>query len=253
MAIDGQVIVAQSSKITVFSGTATQAAVRGLQGMSLPIGATASTISISEIGTRIATKVATGLEYESINSSFYYRKGDATQLYLQNASRSGALIQDMWFWLDSDDFVALDKINDPAGGIMVGTFASPTANKNEVFSGSIELVVSGSHVMFTKHAKASTAKFSLTAGGAGVSATATSADTTNYAFDDLGFEAGDIVIVHGVTGHTDRTYYLQIKTVANDTLTFEDAIGDEAVLPTTSAAATIQIHGAVPIEVTDTF
>ena len=253
MAIDGQVVVAQSSAITINSGTATQASVRGLQGMSLPIGATASTISISEIGTRIATKVASGLEYDQISSSFYFRKGDATQLYLQSASRAGTLIQDMWFWLDADDFVALDKINDPSGGMMVGTFDSPTANKNEVFTGSVELVVSGSHVMFTKHAKATTAKFSLTAGGAGVSATATSSDTTNYAFDDLGFEVGDVVIIYGVTGHTDRTYYLQVKTVTNDTLTFEEGVGDEAVLPTTSAAATIQIHGAVPIEVTDTF
>lgn len=251
MAIDGQYVICQASKITYRSGKSTQATIKGLQGMGLPLGATASTLSISTIGTRIATQVATGLEYQPITADYYFMKNDPSQQYLMECSRSGTLIQDMWFWIDGTDFVALDKINDPSGGMMVGTFSAPQATKNEVFTGNCELIVSGSHIFFTKHAKASTAVFSLTAGGEGVSATATSADTTNYAFDDLGFVAGDVVIVHGVTGNLDTVYYLQVKTVAAETLTFEDAVGDEAVLPTTSAAATIQIHGAVPIEVTD--
>ncbi len=253
MAIDGQYVVAQSSKITIHSGTSSQATIKGLQSMGLPLGATASTLSISTIGSRISTKVATGLEYEDLQSSFYWMKDDPTQQYLMESSRGGTLIQDMWFWIDSDDFAALDKINDPGGGMMVGTFSSPKASKNEVFSGDCTLVISGSHIFYNTHAKATTAVFSLTAGGSGVSATATSADTTNYSFEDLGFVAGQVVIITGVTGHTDRTYYAQVKTVTDSTLTFEDAIGDEAVIPTTSAASTIQIHGATPIEVQDTF
>lgn len=253
MALDGQYTVAQASKITIYSGKSTQLTVKGLQGMALPLGATASTVTLSVIGTRIATKVATGLEYENISASYYFAKNDATQQYLMEASRAGTLIQDMWFWLDADDFVALDKVNDSAGGMMVGTFSSPTAQKNEVFTGNCELVVSGSHIFFGTHAKAATAVFSLTAGGAGSSATATSADTTDYAFDDLGFEEGQVVVIHGVTGHTTTVYYAQIKTVTSSTLTFEDGIGDEDSIPTTAAASTIQIHAATPIEVSDTF
>lgn len=253
MALDGQYIVAQSAKITIHSGTSTQATVKGLQGMALPLGATASTISLSTIGTRISTKVVSGLEYDAISTSYYFAVDDPTQQYLMNCSRASTLIQDMWFWIDADDFAALDKVNDPGGGMMVGTFSSPTAQKNEVFSGTCEFVVSGSHIFYNTHAKAATAVFSLTAGGAGVSATATSADTTNYSFEDLGFEVGQVVIINGVTGHTDRTYYAQVKTVTDSTLTFEDAIGDEAIIPTTSAASTVQIHGATPIEVADTF
>ena len=253
MAIDGQYVVAQSSKITIHSGTSSQATVKGLQSMGLPLGAVASTTSISTIGTRISTKVATGLEYEDLQSSFFWMVDDPTQQYLMSCSRNSTIIQDMWFWIDSSDFAALDKINDPSGGMMVGTFSSPKASKNEVFSGDCTFVISGSHIFYNTHAKASTAVFSLTAGGAGVSATATSADTTNYSFVDLGFEVGQVVIITGVTGHTDRTYYAQVKTVADATLTFKDAIGDEAVIPTTSAASTIQIHGATPIEVQDIF
>lgn len=256
MALDGQFVVAQAAKITINSGKSTQLTVKGLQGMGLPLGATASTVSLSTIGTRIATKVATGLEYENITANYYFAKNDTTQQYLMDASRSGTLIQDMWFWIDDTDFVALDKINDPSGGMMVGTFSSPTAQKNEVFSGNCELVVSGSHIFFTKHAKATTAVFSITAGGAGVSATATSTDTpaNTYGFvDELGFAVGDVVIITGLTGHLDTVYYAEIASVTNTTMTFVDAVGDEASLPTTAAASTVQIHGAVPIEVSDSF
>ena len=62
MALDGQFTVAQSARITIRSGRSDQLTVKGLQGLSLPLGATASTISLSTIGTRIATKMATGLE-----------------------------------------------------------------------------------------------------------------------------------------------------------------------------------------------
>ena len=254
MAIDGQYVVAQASRITGRSGRSDQFTIKGLQSLALPLGATASTIDISVIGTRISTKVASGLTYDTISTSAYFMKNDPSQQYLMQCSREGTLIQDMWFWIDSEDFVALDKVNDPSGGMMVGTFSSPQASKNEVFTSNVEFVVSGSHIFYTKHAVAPSAVFSTTAGGAGVSATITSADTTNYGFlDDLGFVVGDTVIIHGLTGYLTTVYYGKIKTVTNSTITLEDAIGDEATLPTVSAASTIQIHGAVPIEVNDTF
>lgn len=254
MAIDGQYVVCQAARVTYHSGLATQATIKGLQSMALPLGATGNTTEISVIGTRISTKVATGLSYDNISTSAYFMKNDPSQLYLMDCNRNATLIQDMWFWIDGTDFVALDKVNDASGGMMVATFSSPQASKNEVFTSNVEFAVSGSHIFFTKHADASTAVFSTTAGGAGVSATITSADTTNYGFvDDLGFAEGDVVIIHGLTGYTSNVYYGQIKTVTNSTITLEDAIGDEATLPTVSAASTIKVHGAVPIEVDDTF
>lgn len=253
MALDGQYTICQASKITIHSGKSTQQTVKGLQGMGLPLGATASTVTLSVIGTRIATKVATGLEYENISASYYFAKGDPTQQYLMESSRAGTVIQDMWFWLDADDFVALDKVNDSAGGMMVGTFSSPTAQKNEVFTGNCELVVSGSHIFFGTHAKASTAVFGLTAGSTGVAATVTSSDTTNYSFVDLGFEVDQVVIIHGVTGNLDTVYYGQVSAVAAGVLTLVADVGDNNSIPVTAAASSIQVHAATPIEVSDTF
>lgn len=255
MAIDGQYVVAQASRLTIYSGKSTQLSVKGLQGLTLPLGATASTLPISTIGTRIATKVVSGLEYDNISTSYYFMKNDPTQLYLMEASRNSTIIQDMWFWIDGEDFAAPDLVNDPAAGIMVGTFSSPTAQKNEVYTGTCEMVPTGSFIFFTKHADASTAVFSTTAHGAGA-ATITSTDTpaNTYGFvDELGFAAGDIVIIHGLTGHLTTVYYGKIDTVTNTTITLVAGEGNEATLPTVSAASTIKIHGAVPIEVSDTF
>lgn len=254
MAISGGYIPAQASALTVNSGKSTAISVKGLQGLTLPLGFTQQTSEASVIGTRIATKYATGAAYEDITSNYYFAPGDASQTYLMDCARNATQIQDMWFWLDAADFVALDLISDPGGYVMVGTFSSPTATKNEIYSGSISLVIGGSHILFNKHGVASTAVFSLTAGGAGVAASATSSDTTNFGFSsDLGFVVGDTVIITGVTGHLDTVYYLKVASVSDSTMTFTDAIGNEASLPTTSAVATIKIHGGVPIEVTSTY
>lgn len=254
MAIAGGYIPAQASALTVNSGKSTAISVKGLQGLTLPLGFTQQTSEASVIGTRIATKYATGASYEDITSNYYFAPGDASQTYLMDCARSATQIQDMWFWLDPTDFVALDLISDPGGYVMIGTFSSPTATKNEIYSGSVSIIIGGSHILFNKHAKAATAVFSLTAGGDGVSASATSSDTTNYGFvADLGFAVGDTVIATGVTGHLDTVYYLKIGTVSDASMTFVDAVGNEATLPTTSAAATITLHGGVPIEVTSTY
>lgn len=246
MAIVGGFVVAQASKITIHSGTSDQAVVKGLQGMALPIGATASTISISTIGQRIGIKVATGLEYDPVSTTYYFAKGDPTQQYLMKCSREGTQIQDMWFWIDGDDFAALDKINDPGGYMMVGTFGAPTAQKNEVYTGSVELVIAGSHIFFDRHIGGTTLSF--TAGGPGVDAQVT--DSGN-GFVTAGFETGDTVILTNVDGMD--PLYAKVATVSAGAMTFEDGVGDEALIPTFTGISTTKIHGAEPVEVIDTF
>lgn len=246
MAITGGYVAAQASMLTINSGKSTQAVVKGLQGITLPLGFEQTTQEVSVIGTRIGTKYATGASYSDMDTNYYFAKGDPTQLYLSTCARSGTQIQDMWFWLDGTDFVALDLISDPGGYVMIGTFSSPTAQKNEIFSGSISIVVGGSHIMFDKHISGTTLSF--TAGGAGVSAQVV--DSGN-GFVTAGFAVGDTVIITNLDG-TDPIY-AKIKTVAAGTLTFEDAVGGEADITTDSGSATTFIHGGVPIEVSSTF
>lgn len=246
MALSGGYVPAQASALTVRTGKSNQLSVKGLQGLTLPLGFTQQTSEASVIGTRIATKYATGASYEDINSNYYFAPGDSSQTYLMDCSRNATQIQDMWFWIDATDFVALDLISDPGGYVMVGTFSSPTATKNEIYSGSISLIIGGSHILFNKHIGGTTLSF--TAGGAGVSAQVT--DSGN-GFVTAGFAVGDTVIITYLDGND--PYYAKVKTVAAGTMTFEDAIGNEATIPTASGVAATKIHGGVPIEVTSNY
>lgn len=246
MALAGGYLPCQAAKLTIRTFSANQATVKGLQGMTLPLGFTQTTQEASVIGTRIATKYATGASYEDMETTAYFAPGDPTQEYLSAAGRNGTQIQDMVFWADATDFAALDLISDPGGYVMVGTFGSPKAQKNELFSNSVTIAIGGSHVLYNKHIYGTTLSF--TAGGAGVSAQVTDSAS---GFVTAGFAVGNTVILAHVNNL--GPLYAKIKTMTAGTMTFEDAVGDEAIIPTFSGISTTAIHGAVPIEVDDTF
>jgi len=246
MAISGGYVACQAAKLTINTFKSTQATVKGLQGMTLPLGFTQSTQEVSVIGTRIATKYATGATYEDMDTTYYFAKGDATQAYLSAAARNGSQIQDMCFWIDNTDFAALDLISDTGGYVMVGTFSSPKAEKNSLFSGSISIVIGGSHILFDRHL--SGANIDTVSGGAGVSAQVTDA---NSGFVTAGFAVGDTIILANVNGLD--PLYCKIKTVAAGTITLEDGIGDEDSVPTFAGIETTAIHGGTPIEVDSEF
>lgn len=245
MALDGSFVVCQTGKITLKSGTSEQVTLKGLQGMFLPIGAEAQTVELSVVGTRISTLVATGLKYSEGSFDYYYSRGDESQKLLMQYQRAGTQIQDMWFWVDSTDFVALDLVNDPSGYMMIGTFSAPQATKNEVFSGNCTILPSGSNIVFDKHISGTTLSFT-----AGTTGGATITDSGN-GFLTAGFEVGDTIIMTYVKGLA--PLYGQIKTVVAGTITLEADIADEASVPTFSGIATTAVHGGTPVDVTDSF
>lgn len=246
MAIKGGYVACQAAKLTINSGKTNQASVRGLQGLMLPLGFTQTTQEVSVIGTRIATKYATGATYEDMEVNYYYAKGDPTQAYLSAAARNAAQIQDMWFWVDKDDFAALDLITNPEGYVMIGTVSSPSAQKNEIFSGQISIVIGGSHILYDKHISGTTLSF--TAGGESAPAQVT--DSEN-GFLTAGFAVGDTVILVNVDGLD--PLYAKVLTVAAGAMTFEQTTGDERRIPTATGIASTIIHGGVPIEVDEEF
>lgn len=246
MAIAGGYVPAQSSKLTVLSGKSGELSVKGLQGLTLPLGFTQTVQEASTIGTRIATKYATGASYSDMTTNYYFAPGDASQVLLSTWARTGAQIRDMRFWIDDTDFAALDLINDPGGYMMVGTFGSPSAQKSELYTAEISILVGGSNILFNKHRGGTTLSF--TAGGAGVSAQVTDSGS---GFITAGFAIGDTVIIDYLNGL--NPLYAKVKTVTAGTMTFEDAIGNEATIPTATGVTKTKIHGAVPIEVISEF
>lgn len=242
MAITGGFIAAQNSRLTVNSGKSTALSIKGLQSLTIPLGFQTQSAEASVIGTRIATKYATSASYEDISTTAYFAPGDPSQLYMSSAARAGTQIQDMWFWLDSADFAALDLITDPGGYVMVGTFGSPKASKSDLYSFDVSIMIGGSHIFFDRHITGT--NIDTVAGGAGVSAQVTDA---NSGFVDAGFTVGDTIILTNVNGLD--PIYAKVKTVAAGILTLEDGIGGESTIPTFSGLATTAVHGATPIEV----
>lgn len=243
MAITGAAVVAQTAKLVIRAGKSDELVVKGLQGLGLPLGATASTITITSMDKRIDTKKASGLEYEEITVNYNFLPGDESQDYLQDASRNAREIQDIRFYLDTCDFAALDLISDAPGHMQVGSYTSPSANKNEIFTGSVTFLPAGSFILFSNHVIGTTLAFVADSGSGAVVTDSASK------FVENGFVAGQTVYLDHVNGLDPLC--CKISTVSAGSITLVQGEGDEASVPDFSGIATSAIHSGNPIEVTD--
>lgn len=243
MAFSGSFVVAQNAKLVVNAGKATEMTLRGLQTLGIPIGASASTVTVSEMGRRVDLVLASGLTYESVSTDYNFVIGDPSQTYMMEASRNATQITDARFYIDSTHFGALDLISDTGGYLQVGSMTSPTASKNEVFSGSVEFMPAGSFILFPNHVVGTTLGF--VAGVIGVS----NAKITDSAsgFVTEGFVAGQTVYID----HADGLDPLccKIETVIAGEIELVEGVGDADSLTTSAGIATSAIHGGDPVEI----
>lgn len=243
MAIAGAAVVAQTAKLVVKAGKTDAMTVKGLQGLSIPIGATASTVTIQEMGRRVDIVKASGLAYEEITVNYNYLPDDPSQVYLQDAAYNAREIVDARFYLDSCDFAALDLISDSAGHLQVGSLSSPTATKNEIFTGSVTFLPAGSFILFPNHVIGTTLSFTADAGSG-----ATITDSASN-FVNNGFEAGMTIYLDYVNGLDPLC--CKISAVTAGSITLAQGVGDEASVPTFDGVATTGIHAGTPVEVED--
>lgn len=248
-------LVAQASALIYDAAMSTEATVRGLTGLTLPLGFEMSTITVSEMGRRIDLIVPSGGAYTAIDITANFVPGDPTQKVLQAAALNSTNITTFRFYLKTGcDFAALDLINDSGGAYLIGTYSPPTAQKNELYQNSISILPAGSSVLFIAHsAPGLGTNIDFVAEVAGVSeATATLSAGSWVTF---GFEVGDVAIIDWSTAGTDPIY-AQVKSItgtSDEILTFEyeaDEGGNISDLTTVTGIAASQVHGASPIEVT---
>lgn len=243
MAITGAPVVAQTSRLIVHAGKADQMTLEGLQSLAIPIGASANTITLSMMGTRIDKVVASGLAYEEITVDSYFLPGDESQAFMQDASVNARQIQDSRFYLDSCDFAALDLVSDESGYLQVGTYSAPSASKNDVYSNSITFLPAGSFILFSNHVIGTTLGFVADAGSG-----ATVTDSASH-FVENGFKANHTVYIDYMDGLDPLC--CKIEAVTAGSITLAQGVGDEALVTTFSGMATTAIHSGTPIEVED--
>lgn len=238
-------LVAQASALVLHAAKSNEALVKGLQGLTLPLGFEMSTIQVSEMGRRIDLIVPSGGAYTAIDITANFVPGDPTQQFFQDCAINSTKITDMRFYLKQGcDFAALDLINDSGGAYMIGTYSPPSVgSKNELYQNSISILPAGSSILFIAHTGnglGANLSFASVADGA-------TATLSSGSFVTMGFEVGDVCILDYYD--SEDPLYLKVKSVSASVLKFEPDIGDEATIGTFTGIANTQIHGATPIEV----
>ncbi len=239
-------LVAQASALVHDAAMATEANIRGLTGLTLPIGFEMSTITVTEMGRRIDLVVPSGGAYTPIDIAANFVPGDPTQQLLQAAALNSTKLTTMRFYLKAGcDFAALDLVNDAGGSYLIGTYSPPTVgSKNELYQNTIQILPAGSSVLFIAHTPVG--------GGANLSFTAQAttgaeAETSVGAWATYGFEVGDVVLLDKVDSLD--PLYAKVESVSGTTMVFVKDIGDAADITTSAGVAATQLHAATPIEV----
>lgn len=242
MGLQGSFQVAQDSALVLHACKSDEMLVRGLQKLVLPIGFTMSTVTVSEMGRKIDLKFPTGGEYDEATIDYNFLIGDPSQSYLQNAALNATPITDMRFEVvRCGDFAALDLISDEDGSYRIGSITSPSAAKNEVYSGSVTILPAGSSCLFDAHVRGTTLSTVAASGGVGPQVV----DSAN-GFIDAGFRVGDTIILDYVDGMD--PIYAKLESVSAGTLQLADGVGGADTIPTFSGTAQTAVHGAVPVE-----
>lgn len=234
-------VVAQNSGLVLHAAKSTQLIAKGIQGLGLMLGFTMDTITVVEMGRRIALVIPSGGSYEPtvVNSNFV--PGDPSQTELQQAALNSTLINDARQYIKMGcSFSAPDLISDPASGFYVGSYTDPSVDSpSGLYTNSISLMAAGPFCLFVAHKTGTDLSY--------VAATRTLSSASSD-FVDLGFEAGDTAILDYMTVSTDPKF-LQIESVTASTIVFTDAVGDIADLTDFSGIATTALHAATPTPV----
>lgn len=217
--------------LVINKNESTEATVRGLNAMTLPLGFTRQTIAVSEFGVDIDTKIAAGASYDDMNASGNFVVGDTNgQDLLRQYATANTSITNMRFKLNETpgDFVTLDLANDPNGYYQVSQFSPGTANKSGVIPVTINMIAGGKSILFSKH--------SVTP----ITAVTTTTIVSDTADDwDTRFAIGDVIVIDDSTLQTNKGIFAVVTGVAATTLTFAAATFTAEASPGT----TCKIHG----------
>lgn len=247
--ISSNFLVAQASALVLYPATSDQLTVRGLTGLTLPLGFEMSNVVVSEMGRRIDLIVPSGGAYSAIDITANFVPGDASQAIFQDAALNSTKLTEMRFYLKAGcDFAALDLINDSGGGYYIGTYSAPSVgSKNELFQNQIQILPAGSSVLFVAHTTPGSGDdltfLSEATTGAGATIT-----LSTGSFVTMGFEVGDTIIIDYMTAGTDPLY-AKIASMTATVLTLTEDTGDSASITDVTGPTTCQIHGATAIEV----
>ena len=222
---------ASNAKVVLGAWAGSPSTIKGLNALSLPLGASRKILTVEEFGRDIDTKVTTSAEYDDLSFSGNLVLGDtAGQDALRQLFASNTPITDIRFYLSAVDFCALDLAHDPGGYYQISKFSPGQAQKSGVFPLAVSMSVGGMSALFTKHVSA------IANADVKVATSSTISDV-NSGFLAAGFAVGDVVIIDASTSNTLLSGI--IKTVAAGLITVE---GSPFVVDA-AAVSKLSVHG----------
>lgn len=233
MANAGNFVVGQSSKLVIYAGMATEANVRGLNSLTLPLGWTTNFTTISEFGVPVDVQVASGLAYDTLSCSGNFTIKDPTQALLRQWSLNATQVTHMRFYLDECTYAALDLVSNSGGYYQIGSMTAPSGEKSGVYSFSLDIAPAGASTLYENHISGITLSFTADTGTG-----ATVADSAD-GFVDAGFAVGQVCYIDYLDGLD--PIYAQIKAVTTGLMTFEPSIGTADNITTAAGIATTKI------------
>lgn len=209
-------------------GTPRQCVVKGLNKMKPP-GLSRDVTSVSEFRRDFDIEFTTTGKISRITcSGNMVVTDDDGQERIKEYLKNNDMVQDARLYLDYDDFIAVDLANDPVAAWQVSKFEPGDADKNGVFSLSVELVPAGLYATFKKH---------LTGDGIAFVATGNKITDADAGFVTAGFAAGQTLIVEGSASNKGQ---FLIKAVAAGELTLDSAV---KVVVDEAAGPEVTLHG----------
>jgi hypothetical protein len=119
---------------------------------------------------------------------------------------------------------------------------SPTAAKNEVFSGSVDFLPGGSFILFPNHTAGTRLSFTANDG-----TDAAFIEDSSSKFVENGFKTGQTIYLDHVNSLDPLC--CKIDTVTDGKITLVEGVGDEANVPTFTGVEATAIHSGDPVEV----
>lgn len=223
--------LAESAAIHLKYGDATNnSIVKGLNKLK-PYGYTRGIITVEEFR-KTARQFAGAGQSSNIEYGGNYVTGDRKgQDQLKKYMKDNEKFTDCRIYLNMTDFIMPDIASDSLAAFQVVDHSPGEADKNGVFSLSGAMCLNGQPATFHIHMKAST--FAIVAG------TPNTITDSGDGFVTAGFQAGDTIILEGVTESADDLKMLKVDSVAAGVLT----LSSDASLTAQTVGTEFTIHG----------
>jgi len=249
-------VKAQNAAMRLNCATSDEIKVLGLQGLGLALGFSQDSLSVPQMGERVAPVDFTNAKFDEMTVNCNMVPGSESQTVLRAAALQETPLKNVRLYIkDYCDFSAPDQVSEGGGlttgtsGLNVGSAKDTTADSpGAIWKNSFSFAPAGPFTLFVAHTPRNAGtNLDITAEVSGTSgATIELIDGSNW--EDLGFEEGDTIILD-YNDASAPPRYGKVDSLSSSTMTLVEGEGDASSITTATGITTTQVHGATPSDI----